>query len=72
MKNIMNFSKLSKNHQRVFRHRLKRKFKSFVKDLEYVMLHNQTLKLDIEDIIDVEQLMNLLEIYENHKKLQKR
>lgn len=69
-KNINNFEKLNINHQRVFKHRLIKKCSNSLKDIEYVLLNQETLKVKIDKIIGVVQLVNLLELYENLSKLQ--
>ena len=69
-KNLKNFKNLSINHQRVFKHRLTRKFRKFQEDLEFVLLHYEKLNLKADKIIDIVQLIKLLELYENLSKLQ--
>ncbi len=71
-RNIQNFKSLKKNHQRVFRHRLKRKFKGYAKDLEFILLYHNTLKLNLEKVVSMEDLSFLLNLYETQKKLQNR
>ena len=69
-KNIRNFENLTINHQRVFRHRLIKKFLQFQIDLEIVLLNYAKLGIKINKIIDINQLTKLLELYENLSKLQ--
>ncbi len=70
--NIKDFDKLNKNHQRVFRHRLCKKFIKFQEDLEIVLLNYERLDLKIDKIVNITQLIKLLELYENISKLQNR
>ena len=69
-KNIRMFGQLTPTHQRVFRHRLRKKFQNYRCDLEYVLQHQQLLKLRIEEILDLEQLKKLFELAEQHHLLQ--
>jgi len=68
-KNIKNFKNLNINHQRVFKHRLIKKFMKFQEDLEIVLLHYEKLNLKADRIIDIVQLTKLLKLYEDLKKL---
>ena len=70
LKKIETFYELNPNHQRVFRHRLVRKCLQFQKDLEVIMLNSRALKIDIEKIVDLNQLINLIELYQNKGALQ--
>ena len=70
LKKIENFYELNSNHKRVFRHRLVRKCLQFQRDLEIVMLNSKTLKIDIDKIINLNQLINLVELYQNKEALQ--
>ncbi len=63
--NIEKFENLNINHQRVFKHRLIQKCQQSLKDVEYVLLHYEKLNLKIDRAIDISQLTNLLELYEN-------
>ena len=69
-KNLEDFKNLKINTQRVFKHRLIKKFRSFQEDLEFVLLHYEKLNLKVDKIIDINQLTKLLELYENLSKLQ--
>jgi len=69
-KNIENFEKLNLNHQRVFKHRLIKKFREFQEDLEFVLLNYERLGIKVDKIINIVQLTKLLELYENLSKLQ--
>ena len=69
-KNIKRFETLTLNYQRVFRHRLIRKFKKFQEDLEVVLLNYERLGIKVDRIVDIIQLIKLLELYENLSKLQ--
>jgi len=68
---IKSFDELNANHRRVFKHRLIRKCLKFQRDLEIVMLNAQDMNLDIGKIIDLHQLINLVELYQNKEALQK-
>ncbi len=65
MKKVKNFDKLDKNHQRVFKHRLIKKCIRSQEDLEFILLNYDKLKIKIDKIIDINQLIKLLETYEN-------
>ena len=69
-KNIKNFKNLGKNHQRVFKHRLIKKCKSALEDIEYVLLNYEKLGVEIDKTLDIKQLTNLLELYEKLSTLQ--
>ena len=64
-KKIEDFEKLNVNHQRVFKHRLIKKCLQFQKDIEFILLHHEKLKIKVDKIIDIDQITKLLEIYEN-------
>lgn len=68
---IKNFDWLSPNHKRVFKYRLIRKCRQFQRDLEVVVLHAQSLNIDIDKVIDLVQFVNIIETYQNRKALQK-
>jgi hypothetical protein len=68
--NIKNFENLDINHQRVFKHRLIKKFRKFQEDLEFVLLYYEKMNIKVDKIIDINQLTKLLELYENLSKLQ--
>ena len=69
-KNIERFETIPINHQRVFRHRLIKKFREFQQAMEFVLLNYEKLGIKIDKIIDIIQLTKLLELYENLTKLQ--
>lgn len=69
-KNIKDFNNLNINHQRVFKHRLIKKFQQFQQDLEIVLLNYEMLNIKVKKIVNINQLIKLLEIYENLSKLQ--
>lgn len=69
-KNIETFDSLTLNHQRVFKHRLIKKFRQFQEDLEFVLLHFEKLSIKVDKIVEINQLTKLLELYENLSKLQ--
>ena len=69
-KNIETFDSLILNHQRVFKHRLIKKFRQFQEDLEFVLLHFEKLGIKVDKIVEINQLTKLLELYENLSKLQ--
>jgi len=70
IRNIRNFHNLNKNHQRVFRHRIRKKFDKCVDDIEYIFLNKQTLRIKLDDVIDEDKLMKLLKLLEDYRKLQ--
>ncbi len=65
IKNIENFHKLNKNHQRVFRFRIKNKSKNAIRDLNFLLLNHRNLKLKVEDFIDKELLEDLVDTIRN-------
>ena len=67
---IENFDKLNKNHQRVFRHRIKNKFKRSPKDMTYILLNYEKLRLKPSDFVDIDSLINLIETIESLETLQ--
>ena len=70
IKNIENFQRLNKNHQRVFRYRIKNKSKKSIKDLNYLLLNYNKLKLKIEDFIDPDYLISLVDTIKELEALQ--
>lgn len=64
-KNIERFEALPFNHQRVFKHRLIKKCASALKDIEVVLNNHEKLKIQIDKVLDINQLINLMEWYEN-------
>ena len=69
-KNIAGFVKLKTNHQRVFKHRLIKKCVSSLKDIEFVLNNYEKLGIKINRALDIHQLLNLVELYENLSLLQ--
>jgi len=67
---IENFYKLNKNHQRVFRHRIKEKFKKAPEDMVYVLLNYEKIKLKPNKLVDIDSLKNLIETIESLETLQ--
>lgn len=65
IKNMEGFQKLPPNHQRVFKHRLIKKCLRFQEDLEFILLNYDKLNIKIDKIININQLIKLLETYEN-------
>lgn len=63
-KNIKIFESLKENHKRVFKCRLIKKCRSALKDIEFLLLHYEELKLKVDRVIDIDQLTKLLELYE--------
>jgi len=70
IKNIENFDKLNSNHQRVFRFRIKNKCKYSIKDLNYILLNYNKLKLKLDDFIDIDSLINFVDTIEKLEALQ--
>jgi len=70
LKNIRNFKTLTKNHKRVFKHRLLKKCRDSLKGIEYVLLSYDKLNLKVDKTIDIVQLIKLRELYEDLSKLQ--
>ena len=71
LKNIKNFDDLNKNHQRIFKFRLKGKCSRIFQDLDYLLLNYSKLKLKKEEIIDINRLISLIKTYEDLEKLEK-
>lgn len=70
IKNIENFESLTKNHQRVFKHRIIKKSLKFQKDLEFLLLNQERMGINIDKIIDINQILKLLKMYEEISALQ--
>lgn len=70
IKNIKNFESLKVNHKRVFKHRLIKKCSSSLRDIEIVLNNYEKLNLKIDKVLDINQLINLLELYESLSLLQ--
>jgi len=68
--NLMNFEKLKSTHQRVFKHRLMKKCTSSLKDIEVVLSNHERLKIKINKVLDINQLVNLMDWYEKISLLQ--
>lgn len=67
---IENFESLSIGHQRVFRHRLIKKFRDFQRDLHLVLQNFERLEIKADKIVDIIQVIKILELYEDLSKLQ--
>jgi len=65
LKNIKNFDNLNANHQRVFKHRLRKKCISAIKDIQYVFIHHKKLNIKIDKFLEINEVINLLDQYEN-------
>ena len=65
MKNIAGFDTLSKNTQRVFKHRLKTKCQKGLKDTAYVLLNHRRLCLNFDEASMIESITELMSIYES-------
>ena len=72
IKNINNFENLKEGHKRTFKHRLIKKFRQFQEDLEVVLLHYEKMNIKVDKIIDINQLIKLLKLYEDLCLLQHR
>lgn len=59
--NISNFGDLKKNHQRVFKHRLKKKCLSAIKDTKIVIMNYEKLGIKIDLFVDINELIGLYE-----------
>jgi len=71
--NVRNFEKLTYNHQKVFRHRIKTKCKDCLKDLKYVLLNYKKLKIyNPNKIIDLDDLMEILQFYEDLRRINRK
>lgn len=67
---IRNFDKLRYNHQKIFRHRVKKKCKNTLKDIKYVLLNYQKLRIRFpEKIVNVDDLVDLIQVLEDLKKI---
>lgn len=64
-KNIQQFVDLKSNHQRVFKHRLRNKCISSIKDMEYVLLCYKELKIKPDKFVDINSIISLIKTYEN-------
>lgn len=69
-RNLKNFEKLTSNHQRVFKHRIKEKCNSALKDIGVVANYHEKLKFKVDKILDINQLVNLMDLYEKLSLLQ--
>ena len=65
IENIRNFENLNSNSQRVFKHRLKKKCLSAIKDVQYVLVYHEKLNTKPDKFVDVNEVINLLDQYEN-------
>jgi len=65
LENIRNFENLNANSQRVFKHRLKKKCISAITDIQYVLAHYKKLNIKIDKFLEVNEVINLLDQYEN-------
>ena len=66
---LKQYDLLTDNHKSVFKHRLKKKCKSAVEDIEITLLYCQQLKIQPDDIIEIDKLHKLLETYEVQRRL---
>ena len=63
--NIKKFERLGANHKRVFKHRLRVKCISAIRDIQFVLSHYEKLRLKPDKFIDIIELTELLEQYES-------
>lgn len=63
-KNIHQFKTLKPNHQRVFKHRLRKKCISSIRDIRYVLLNYDKMKLRLDKFVQLEDLISLIKTYE--------
>ena len=61
--NIKRFNELSKNHQKVFRYRIKNKFKGIFNDILTILDNYEKLGISPEKLINLSQLMKIIEKY---------
>ena len=57
--------KLKDNHKRIFKHRLRVKCVSSIRDIQYVLANYEKLGIKPDKFIDIIKLTELLEQYEN-------
>jgi len=65
IKNINNFENLKEGHKRIFKYRLRFKCISAIKDIQYVLANHKKLNIKIDKFLDVNEVINLLDQYEN-------
>ena len=63
-RNIQSFELLNQNHQRVFKHRLRKKCISAIKDIECVLSHCRELKIKPDKFVDINSIISLIKTYE--------
>lgn len=63
-RNIQKFGLLKPNHQRVFKHRLRKKCISAIKDIECVLSHCRKLKIKPDKFVDLNSIISLIKTYE--------
>ena len=62
--NIRNFDKLKENHKRIFKHRLRLKCISAIKDMQYVLASYEKLNIKPDKFVDIIGLADLMGQYE--------
>jgi len=65
IKKIKNFENLEEGHKRTFKHRLRFKCISAIKDVQYVLANYEKLNTKPDKFVDVNEVINLLDQYEN-------
>ena len=63
--NMENFKRLSGGHQRTFKHRLKIKCTTAIKDIQFVLTNYEKLGIKPDKFVNIIELTNLMEQYEN-------
>jgi hypothetical protein len=69
-RNLNNLEKLTPNHKGVFKHRIKKKCNSALKDIEFVARNCEKFGFKIDKILNINQLTNLILCYEKLALLQ--
>lgn len=64
-RNIQKFETLKPNHQRVFKHRLRHKCITAIKDIEYVLTYCNELQIRPDKFVDINSLISLMKTYED-------
>ena len=65
IKNIKNFELLEPYHQRIIRSKFYKKSKKSIKDLQFLLINKNKLKLKLNKVISYEELENLLDLLQH-------
>ncbi len=61
--NIRRFKELNKNHQKVFRYRIRNKFKNVFYGIKEILINYDKLGISPERLISLSELLELVELY---------